>query len=288
VPNTKRIRNAFERAAQGFDGADFFHREIRRRLLDRLHIVDLSPESILDLGAGTCSGISGLGAVFPNAHIIALDFAEPMLAAGTPRIQARPDVSRVCADAALLPFRDRSIDLIFSNLMFHHCANPGAAFAEALRALRFPGLITFTMLGQDSLCEFRNAWAAVDDFSHVSHFMDMHHVGDALIQAGFVEPVVDVEFLTVTYESLTKLVSDLKGTGSINATENRNPALTTPGRWRLLADAYDQYRNENNQLPVTLEIIYGLAWAGDAGAGLRPRDGAVEFPLSELSIRSGR
>jgi malonyl-CoA O-methyltransferase len=144
------------------------------------------------------------------------------------------------------------------------------------------------MLGQDSFIELRSAWAAVDNFSHIAHFMDMHHVGDALIQAGYAEPVVDVENLTVTYDALPKLMADLRGAGSINATDNRNPDLTGRRSWRRLADAYEQYRNENNQLPVTLEIIYGLAWCGEAKPAMREPDGSVNFPIDELKLRSGR
>jgi malonyl-CoA O-methyltransferase len=288
VLNTQRIRNAFERAAPGFDGTDFLHREIRGRLLDRLRMVDVHPEWVLDLGAGTCSGVIGLANEFPDGHIIALDFAAPMLMAGKHKMQGNPNVSQLCADAAALPLGNQSIDMIFSNLVLHHCPNPGAALAEARRALRFPGLLTFTMLGQDSFIELRNAWAAVDNFSHIAHFMDMHHVGDALIQAGFAEPVVDVELLTVTYDALPKLMADLRGVGSINATDNRNPNLTGRRSWRRLTDAYEQYRNENNKLPVTFEIIYGLAWCGESRSGVRAPDGAVEFPIDELKLRSGR
>jgi malonyl-CoA O-methyltransferase len=286
VLNTQRIRNAFERAAPGFDSTDFLYREIRGRLLDRLRIVDIHPEWILDLGAGTCSGVTGLVNAFPDGRIIALDFAAAMLAAGKHKIQAHSNVSQLCGEAAALPFGNQSIDLIFSNLVLHHCPNPGAELAEARRVLRFPGLLTFTMLGQDSLIELRNAWAAVDSFSHISHFMDMHHVGDALIQAGFAEPVVDVEVLTVTYDTLSKLIADLRGAGSINATDHRNPDLTGRRSWRRLTDAYEQYRNKNKQLSVTLEIIYGLAWCGEIKPGMRSADGAIEFPVEELKLSS--
>jgi malonyl-CoA O-methyltransferase len=113
----------------------------------------------------------------------------------------------------------------------------------------------------------------------------MHHVGDALTQVGFAEPVVDVEYLTVTYEELPKLMADLRGVGSINATDNRNPGLTGRRTLRQLTEAYEQYRNENNRLPVTLEIIYGLAWCGEPRPGIQGPDGNVEFPIDALKLR---
>jgi malonyl-CoA O-methyltransferase len=286
VLNTRRIRNAFERAAPGFDSTDFLHGEIRNRLLDRLQMVDIHPDWILDLGAGTCSGATGLVKAFPDGHIIALDFAAAMLATGKHKIQAHSNVSPLCGEAGALPFGNQSIDLIFSNLVLHHCSDPGAELAEARRVLRFPGLLTFTMLGQDSLVELRDAWAAVDSFSHISHFMDMHHVGDALVRAGFAEPVVDTEVLTVTYDTLSKLIADLRGAGSINATDHRNPDLTGRRSWQRLTDACEKYRNENNELSITLEIIYGLAWCGEIKPGLRGADGAVEFAVDDLKLRA--
>lgn len=278
----RRIRTAFERAAKGFDAADFLHREIRDRLFDRLRMVDINPEWILDLGAGTCSGVPNLARKFQASSVVALDFAAPMLAAGAHKIAGNPAATALCAQAASLPFRNQSIDLIFSNLMLHHCPDPGAVLSEARRVIRFPGLLTFTMLGQESLAELRSAWAKTDAFTHVSPFMDMHHVGDALIQAGFAEPVVDVEVLTVTYERLTPLLKDLRALGSINATANRNPGLTGRKHWRRFTDACDRKRDEDGRLPVTLEVIYGLAWAGEPARGMRGRNGVIEFPIDAL------
>jgi malonyl-CoA O-methyltransferase len=286
VLDQRRIRRAFERVAPGFNAADFIHGDIRDRLLDRLQVVRLKPEWILDLGAGTGLGAASLGARYHDSRIIAVDFAEGMLAGFERDEFANRSITAICADAASLPIKDHSIDLIFSNLMLHHCSEPQLVLTEARRTLGFPGLLIFTILGQDSLIELREAWLAADGFSHVSAFMDMHHVGDALVQAGFVEPVVDVETLTITYENLPRLLADLRGVGSINATEHRNPGLTGRQAWQRMSEAYERRRDKNGRLPVTLEIIYGLAWSGEPGKGVRMSAGEIEFPLADLGRHS--
>ena len=282
----RRIRTAFERAASGFDDADFLHRDIRDRLLNRLGIVRIDPKRILDLGAGTGSAAVALATTYPGSRIIALDFAEAMLAVGGHARQEDYPIAAVCADSANLPIDDDSIDLIFSNLMLHHCPDPGAVLSEARRVLHFPGLLTFTKFGPDSLIELRQAFTEADDYSHVSGFIDMHHIGDALVQAGFVEPVVDVETLTVTYDDLPRLLADLKAAGSINATERRNPGLTGRRGWQRMCNAYEKFRDAKGQLPVTLEIIYGLAWCGRAETGIKTLDGTIEIPVEQLKPRA--
>jgi len=90
----------------------------------------------------------------------------------------------------------------------------------------------------------------------------------------------------VTYDTLSKLIADLRGVGSINATDHRNPDLTGRRSWQRLTDACEKYRNENNELSITLEIIYGLAWCGEINPGLRGADGAVEFAVDDLKLRA--
>jgi malonyl-CoA O-methyltransferase len=290
-----RIRCAFDRAASGFDRADFLHGEIRERLLSRLPIVKIEPDWIMDLGAGTGGAAVSLAQAFPASRVVALDFSKAMLAEVNCRLAQRTSLSdasssepvaAVCADARNLPISDQSIDLIFSNLLLQHCPDPISVITEARRILRFPGLFTFTTLGRDSLRELRDAWATADCFSHIAPCMDMHDLGDALIQAGFAEPVMYTETLTITYQSLARAIADLRGVGSINATTGRNRGLTGRQTWQRLTVGYEQYRNADGKLPVTLEIIYGLAWSGQPGSGTRLSDGEFEFPIDDSLLFS--
>lgn len=290
-----RIRRAFGRAAQGFETGDFLHKEIRDRLLSRLSIVKIAPHWVVDLGAGTGGATKSLLRTFPACRIVALDFSEEMLAKASPEPsdRAAPSdhsptkrVTAVCADAQSLPISDQSIDLIFSNLLLQHCPDPLSVLKEARRILRFPGLFTFATLGPQSLHELGKAWAGADSFSHIAPVLEMHDLGDALIHAGFAEPVMYTEKLTVTYQSLARAMTDLRCVGSINATIDRNRGLTGRQTWQRLTDGYEQYRNADGKLPATLEIIYGLAWSGQPDSGQRLSDGEFEIPVDELGLIS--
>ena len=283
--DTRRIRSAFERAAPGFDDADFINCDIRDRLLSRLEVVGLDPQQALDLGAGTGAAASSLKARFPGCGIFAVDFSINMLKAGA---RNEKDFVPVCADATRLPFATESVDLVFSNLLLQLCPEAGAVLVEARRVLRFPGLLAFSTLGPDSLIELRKAWASADGYSHVAEFPDMHIIGDALLRAGFAEPVLDVEKVTVTYEDLSRLMSDLRNIGSTNATPHRNPGLTGRRSWERLVAAYEAFRNEEGRLPVTLELVFGLAWCGQPAKGVSPRNGTVEIPVDRLARRNGK
>ena len=289
--NRYRIHRAFSRAASGFKQADFLHREIRDRLLSRLPGVRIEPDWVMDLGAGNASAAESLLQAFPGSRIIALDFSREMLAEANtkPSSQAtlsddsrtRP-IAAICGDAQRLPIADQSIDLIFSNLLLQHCLDPLSVLTEARRILRFPGLFTFTTLGPDSFRELREAWAGADNFSHIALCMDMHNLGDALIHAGFAEPVMYAEKLTITYQSLARAISDLRRVGSINATIDRNPGLTGRQAWQRLTDGYELFRNADGKLPVTVEIIYGLAWSGQPDSGMQLSDGEFEIPVEDV------
>ncbi|MFQ5635330.1 MAG: methyltransferase domain-containing protein [Gammaproteobacteria bacterium] len=271
----KIIRRGFSRAAARFEERDFLHAEIRRRLLERLETVRLEPRMILDLGCGTGAALPDLRSRFPRAGIVPLDLTHAMLRAGA--------ASRggICADAARLPLEDHSIDVIFSNLMLHHCPDPAAVLAEARRVLRAPGLITLTTFGPDNLRELGRAWATADRYSHVSPFTDMHDVGDALVRAGFSEPVIDSQALTITYGAFESLINDLRAAGATNATEHRNRGLTGREAAGRLRAAWQALAASDGRTPITVEVIFGIAWAGDETGRRAPGD-PIEIPVERL------
>jgi malonyl-CoA O-methyltransferase len=271
----KIVRRGFERAAAGFDEHDFLHREIRGRLLERLQAIRIAPSALVDLGAGTGAALPELRASFPDAAILPVDLTHAMLAAGAAAHDG------ICADAARLPLADGSVDLIFSNLMLHHCPDPPAVLTEARRILRHPGVLLFTALGPSSLLELGRAWATADRFSHITPFAEMHNVGDALVRAGFAEPVLDSQTLTITYRGFETLIDDLRNAGSANATGQRNRGLSGRGVAERLRAACLAQADADGNIPITIEVVFGIAWAGDA-TPKRGRDGTVEIPLDRL------
>ena len=279
TPELQRIRRARDRAGPEFDAQDFLHAEIGRRLLDRLNAIRIDPMQIVDLGAGTPSGAAGIAARFPAARIAAIDFSAGMLARGE---AAAPRIARLCADGEALPLRTGSVDLVLTNLFLQHYSQPDGVFAEIRRLLRYPGLLMFATLGPGSLRELRTAWSAADRFGHVGSFIDMHDLGDLLVARGFAEPVMYSETLTVRYRDPRSLIGDLRAAGSVNVAPDRNPGLTGRAAWRRMTEACLATRGEDGRFPVSVEVVYGVAWTGERPAGT---DGEIEVPLDRLSKR---
>ena len=257
-----RVRRAFDRAADRYDEFALLQNEVCNRLLEKLEIVKITPQLILDAGTGTGGAIPELFVRYKKSQIVALDLSENMLnkAASHGGILRSPH--RVCADIEKLPLADNMFDLVFSSLSMQWCNDLNAALLEARRVLKPGGLFVFTTFGPDTLKELRQSWFSIDDASHVNQFIDMHDIGDALLQDGFVEPVMEAEILTVTYESVDTLMHDLKAIGA-NVTAQSATTLRAglSGRSVLQAvrDSYEQYRQQG-VLPATYEIIYGHAW----------------------------
>ena len=281
--DARLVRRAFDAASGGFDQHAAVHSEIRNRLLERLDVVRLEPASVLDLGAGTGHAARALKRRYKNAHVVALDLSPGMLAQAGKQSSFFHRFSRVAGDAQRLPFADASFDLIFSNLALQWVGNPDAAIGEARRALKPDGLFTFTSLGPDSLKELRQAWAGSDEYSHVHAFIDMHDLGDALMRAGFAEPVMDTERLTVTYKDWPALLSELRGSGSTNLAYGRPHGLSGRAAADRARQTLESLRR-NNVLPITLELVYGHAWAGTLRKRGQP-GGEVLIPLGALTRR---
>lgn len=275
--NPHQLRRACDRVAPGYDAADFLCAEVRQRLLDRLDLVSIEPLHILDLGCGTGAATQMLNQRYPQAQVTGLDWSEKMLA-----IARAGGTSVVCADSHELPCPDASFDLVVSNLMLPACSDYERIFCEVRRVLRTPGLFLFSTLGPDSLKEIRRAWAKVDRYPHVHDHDDMHLLGDAVVRAGFREPVMDVEMLTIRYGETDAMIRDLRAMAATNFSQRRRRGLTTPGNWNRAITALESGRDTDGKLPFTAEVITGQAWTGDPGIGVPLEDGEARFPLSQL------
>jgi malonyl-CoA O-methyltransferase len=274
------VRRSFDRAAHTYDTAAIVPAEIRNRLLERLDIVRLQPQAVLDLGAGTGHASKALKQRYRTAEVIALDLSSAMLIEANRRQGWLRRFHRVAADAHRLPLKDASVELVFSNLMLEWCHDPDAVFQEIRRVLKPGGLLTFATLGPDTLRELRQAWREVDGYTHIHRFIDMHDLGDALMRAGLAEPVMDTERLTVTYPDADALMRELVATGARNVASGRARGLTTRARLEAVRRAIAP-TSPGGALPVSAEVVYGHAWAGQLRQPKRP-GGEIRIPVSSL------
>ena len=263
-------RRRFERAAATYGEAQVLAREVEGRMAARLEYIRHDPRCVLDAGCGTGEGLDLLGKRYPKARLIGVDIA-PAMACRARRARtivarardylARVQRSHVCADLVRLPLAGESVGMVWSNLALAWAADPIAALAEIWRALEPRGLLMFSTYGPDTLKELRGAFAVVDGYAHVHRFLDMHDLGDMLVGAGFADPVMDMDVVTLSYADVAALVRDLRLSGQSNVAAGRRRGLMAPGAWAGMAAAYDTLRRDQ-RLPATFEIVYGHAWKG--------------------------
>ena len=294
------VRRAFDHAAASYDAHAVLQREVCDRLLERLDFMTLQPERVLDVGTGTGYGLAHLRTRYAQADLYALDIAPAMLLAararlpqpgwvqralGSMRPRSGPQHHVICADMERLPLAASSVNLIWSSLALQWAHDLEATLKGFQQVLAPGGLLIFATFGPDTLKELRTAFAAIDDAPHVNRFIDLHDIGDMLVNAGFSSPVMEMEMLTLTYADLKTLMRDLKGIGAHNAAAARRRGLLGKSAWARLEQAYETQRLEG-RLPATFEVIYGHAWVGDK---LQREDGrqVIQFNIGERRRKLG-
>jgi malonyl-CoA O-methyltransferase len=262
----RQVRRSFERAAAAYNQAAVLQHEVCKRMLERLAYIKLDPKAILDAGSGTGNALTALMANYRGVPIVALDIALPMLREGRARLRwwqtlpgLRPDLHPVCGDIEQLPLASESIGLAWSNLALQWVNDLPRVFRDVFRALSPGGLLMFSTFGPDTLKELRAAYSGVDRHTHVNRFLDMHDIGDMLVGAGYADPVMDMEQITLTYPDVRALMRDLKSIGAHNATQGRAAGLSGKSVLQAVTGNYEALRRDG-RLPATFEVVYGHAW----------------------------
>jgi malonyl-CoA O-methyltransferase len=262
----REVRRSFEHAAPRYDAHAVLQHEVCGRMLERLEYIKLKPDVILDAGSGTGNAVPGLLARYPGATLIALDLAYAMLERVHRRLKwwqvlpaLRPALHAVCGDVERLPIRHEAAALVWSNLALQWVNDLPLALGELHRVLAPGGLLMFSTFGPDTLKELRRAYEGTDERTHVSRFIDMHDIGDMLVGSGYADPVMDMEQITLTYDSVRALMRELKAIGAHNATAGRPRTLAAKSVLGKVERNYEAFRREG-KLPATFEVVYGHAW----------------------------
>ena len=264
--DVRQVRRHFARAAANYDAVSVLQREVAGRMLERLDYVKLEPARILDLGCGTGASLLALGERYPKAQVFGADLSEPMLRAGSghhtrwrrllPFLRGTKS-PLVVADARNIPLATASLGMLWSNLMLHWLDDPLPAFREMHRTLEVGGLLMFSTFGPDTLKELRTSFA--DAYAHTQRFTDMHDLGDMLVEAGFADPVMDVDVVTMTYASFDDLCRDLRQNGGQCAMLDRRRGLMGRRAGNAVRSAYEKHIKDG-RLPATFEVVFGHAW----------------------------
>lgn len=258
---------------------------IESELLERLAILTLEADRVLVLGAVSPATIRALSRRFPDAHLHVVDCSEVMLKASAGVDTSLTDsVAFEQIPGWNLADGGPPFDLIFSNLYLPLCDDFGDLFGRLHQLLKPNGCLHFSSLGPDSFRQLRQAWAQADADNpyHTLESPDMHDVGDALVHAGFREPVMDRDNFTLTYSSVQTLTEDLRNHGVGNGFAARQPGLTGRALWSRFVRGLQAQRGQD-ALELTVEIVIGQAWRGDGQAQQLLADGGVGISLESLA-----
>lgn len=300
------IKHHFDHAAVQYEEAAVLQKQVAKEVDDRLDLITIQPNTILDVGSGTGLLTRHLEQRYPNADCIGIDLSDKMVQMAQSRALRKPrnwlnrlvrqknaSTHFINGNAYQLPIADQSVDLIVTNLMLQWCDDLDQVFHEFRRVLKPEGLFMMTTFGPDTLKELRQAWAKVDDAEHVNTFIDMHDIGDALIRNGFGQPVLDVEHFTLTYDKPLGVLKDLKAIGATRVGASQpdptGTGLTGKQRFTRMLEAYETQRTEG-RIPATFEVVHGHAWASQEiiKGPHRNRQGVVEISLDDIPIQPSR
>jgi malonyl-CoA O-methyltransferase len=285
--DSRRLQRIFDRRAATFDDVAFLPREIAQRMRERLEYIKVSPASVLDAGCGAGDDLPGLRERFPEAPVFGTDLSHAMLTRAMRHDAGDTSWRRFLpasigkalgargprfaqADFSALPFTAGAFEFIWSNLALHWHSRPDLVFPEWQRVLKVGGLLMFSTLGPDTLKELRGAYAEVEathgapSVKHVIDFVDMHDLGDMLVESGFEIPVMDQETITITYKSPQSLLADVRRWGAypFQREADANQASIPAARrlHKALLGALEARRGADGTIPLTFEVIYGHAW----------------------------
>ncbi len=230
--DTRALQHAFCPAIKRTPPAAIY-RELAQRLNDRLDYFTLVPQDVL------------LVSQVPN-HL-------------QPLIQQRYPAATIqyCSLLKNPPTNLRSFDLIVSDMVLHWVVDIQQTLANYQYLLKPEGLLLFSTVGPDTLHELNLSFTTRD---HVHPFYDMHDIGDLLKHLQFVDPVMDIQRLTLVYASVKQLCLDLKASGVTNKSLQRSRGLMGKASWQTMLQNYEKYRNSSGLLPATFELITGSAF----------------------------
>ncbi len=260
-----QVAQSFSHAAPRYDSLARLQRALGDELLRFLENeyatnTDLTTQGLagvgLDVGSGTGVYSLALAQIESVTQVVSLDIADGMLRYAQQQ-RHHEAINWLQADAESIPLAEASVDFIFANLSLQWSERPSVLFAELARVLKPGGMLAFNTLGPKTLHELRHAWENVDPFVHVNEFIGLSQLVEAMPTTLVADRFESFDKV-LSYSQLGDLLNELKGIGASNHNQGRPAGLGGRSRLNALYNAYEGFRNKNDQLPATYEVICGV------------------------------
>ena len=255
------IADSFSIAAKAYDELAKFQHETGLKLLELLPNKEIN--RLVDLGSGTGFHSGSLRDNYPTAQILELDLSGAMLAyskrfqaAESPEKKLPIKTLQVQGDIENLPIKKSSVDLIFSNLSVQWCDDVDEFFNECARTLVIGGKAFLSTLIQGTLFELKYAWSMVDTGVHVNRFESLSKLQQGYEQAGLVlDNCYEVDQIQY-FDDLRDLLKSVKKIGAHNMNPKRAQGLLGKNKYKRFSKAYEGFKANKNQYPLTYRIVY--------------------------------
>ncbi|MEN9416562.1 MAG: putative biotin synthesis protein BioC [Pseudomonadota bacterium] len=300
-----RVRGRLARAGN----PPWLHAEVARRMAERLPLIRLTPARVLAWGVQLGGGLGEVAGAYPQAQCWRVEEAAGVEAAAsrgpaavsapasTPQTRAgwaswrrwfTPGAAAQQPVLAPSQVPAEQAELLWANMVLHGEADPPALLRAWHQALAVEGFLMFSTLGPGTLPELRALYAEAGWGPPAASLVDMHDIGDMLVQTGFADPVMDQEVLTLTWPDARAALAELRGLGG-NVDPARMPGLRTP-RWRgrlLEALSATALQRADGRVALSFELVYGHAFKVAPRVKLAPETALSATELQRMA-RAGR
>jgi malonyl-CoA O-methyltransferase len=242
----------------------WLHGEVARRMAEKLEVILHKPERVIDWWSALGASAALLEEAYPKAQQLRIEPDAAWLARSRGQSQRSWwHASRWTGGAIDVRLDNDDIEpgagLVWANMMLHAVVDPSALIERWQRLLRVDGFVMFSCLGPGTLRELRSLYARLGWPAPTPGFVDMHDLGDMLVHAGFADPVMDQETLTLKWPDSRAFLSELRALGG-NAAPDRFQGLRTP-RWRTRLDReLDAMKAADGTISMSFEVAYGHAF----------------------------
>jgi len=268
--------------------APWLHTEVARRMAQRLPWILRQPQTVLQWWGAVGGDDAVLAVAYPEAQRVSVEpdaatASRRAAAARAPWWSARRWAG---GGPAFVVEGDRlpAAQLLWANMALHWVPDPRAQLLRWQRLLADDGFLMFSTFGCATLAALPGLYRDLGWPAPAAAFVDMHDLGDMLVQAGFADPVMDQELLTLTWPDAAAALAELRGLGG-NAAAQRHAGLRTP-RWRQrLLDALGAQRDAQGRVRLSFELVYGHAFNAPMRVKLAAR---TEVSLADFRAMTRR
>ena len=271
----------------------WLHEEVGKRMQERLQWITRAPQSWCHWHAvrGGLQAHEMVAQRYPKAMCYVVETAPRMQAAAQAHwARSWWSPANWSGGKTLVRMPEAgSVEMLWANMALHTQAEPLQMIQAWQRALTVDGFLMFSCLGPDTARELRQMYAAQGWPAAGHQFTDMHDWGDMLVQSGFAEPVMDMESITLTFETPERLLQELRGVGC-NLHPQRFAALRGRGFLQQLHLALGKHMRldgSEGQFALTFELVYGHAFKSQPRVAIG-EESTVSLDTMRSMLRQGK